>query len=293
MSVDLYGGGVVKPYLGRVVLKKLAGAGPVATGTQIVAPHAAARPRNPSNTVYLTGINSAGYPSGSVAGKRTPSCVITTVVKTSSFFSANLVNSLILAVDGGGNTDVWSILLDDLYQPAIYDGAKCVLFRLQQSARGGAMNLTLGFNAMYGDSENPGTLFTPTVFSSGAGDPGQVTDVTKVSLAGEADLVQGFTLELRRPQSWVNYDDGGLFPAGISSGVLTGTLTLTQGVKFSATWGSSAAINIGQTGAGVSISAALSGIQDVREFQQDSRTVVRSFQLFNPSGAAPISVSAL
>src|SRR5580658_1844517 len=99
MPTDLYGGNVVKPFLGRVVLKKLSGAGPVAAGTQITIPHASAQPRNPMNISYLMGINSTGFPSGDVQGKRTPSCTITTVVKTSSYFTANLMNSLILSAD--------------------------------------------------------------------------------------------------------------------------------------------------------------------------------------------------
>src|ERR1700722_13136605 len=132
MPTDLYGGNVVKPYLGRIALKKLAGAGPVTEGTQITIPHASAQPRNPLNTTYLSGINSSGFLSGDVAGKRTPSCAIATVVKTSSFFTANLLNSLILSTDANGDTDVWAILLDDLYAADVYDAAKCAGLHLRQ-----------------------------------------------------------------------------------------------------------------------------------------------------------------
>lgn len=293
MPTDLYGGNAVKPFLGRIVLKKLAGVGPIAVGSQITIPHAAAQPRNPTNTTYLAGISGSAYLSGDVAGKRTPRCTITSVVKTSSFFTADLINSLMLTTSGTGDTDVWAILLDDLYSPMVYDGAKCAAFKLQQQARGGPMAITLSFVSMYGDSENTGVIFSPTTFTSTTTDAGPITDVTKVSFEGSADLTLGFSLELTRPQSYVFYDDGTLYPAGISSGLLTGAATLTQSVKYSSSWESAGAINIGQTGAGLAISLNLSSRQDVREFKLDTRTVVRRYALYNSGGGAPISVTSL
>lgn len=293
MPTDLYGGNVVKPYLGRVALKKLAGAGPISVGTQITIPNASASPRNPLNTAYLTGVNSSGYPSGAVAGKRTPSCTLTTVVKTGSFFTADLINSLILATDSNGDTDVWAILLDDLYAPQVYDGAKCAGIHLRQYARGGPIALSFGFTSMYGDGENPGTLFGPTGFSSSVEDAGPATDITKVSYGGTADLVSAFAMDLVRPQSYVFYDDGTEFPAGIASGIFTGTMAVTQSVKYSASWSDSGVINIGQGGAGVAITAHVNRKQDVKEFKTDSRTVVRTYQLYNSSGGSPLSVAAL
>ena len=293
MPTDLYGGNVVKPFLGRVALKKLSGAGPVTVGTQITIPHASAQPRNPTNVSYLTGINSSGYPSGNVAGKRTPSCTITTVVKTSSFFTANLLNSLILLIDANGDSDVWAILLDDLYAADVYDGAKCAGVHLRQFAKGGPMALSLAFVSMYGDNENSGAIFPATTFTSSSGDPGPITDVTKVTYGGTADLVQSFSMDLMRPQSYVFYDDGTLYPAGVATGVFTGSMTLTQSVKYAASWGSSGSIEIGQTGAGIAITADLSLKQDVKDFKADSRTVVRSYQLFDSGGGAPVTVIAM
>ena len=291
---DLYGGNVVKPFLGRVALKKLSGAGPVAAGTQITIPHASAQPRNPVNVTYLAGINSSGFPSGNVAGKRTPSCTITSVVKTSSFFTANLLNSLILSTDSNGDTDVWAILLDDLYAADVYDGAKCTGVHLRQFAKGGPMALSLSFVSMYGDNENPGTTFAATTFASSSVDPGPVTDVTKVTYGGTADLVQSFAMDLLRPQSYVVYDDGTQFPAGIASGVFSGVMTLTQSVKYAASWGSSGSISIGQTGAGVAITADVNLKQDIKEFKADSRTIVRSYQLFDSAGGgAPVTIAAM
>lgn len=293
MPTDLYGGNVVKPFLGRIALKKLAGAGPIAAGTQVTIPHASAQPRNPLNTTYLSGINSSGYASGDVAGKRTPSCTIATVVKASSFFSADLLNSLILATDSNGDTDVWAILLDDLYSADVYDGAKCAGVHLRQFAKGGPMALTLAFVSMYGDSENPGTLFSNTTFSGSSGDAGPITDVTKVTYNGTADLVQSFSMDLIRPQSYIFYDDGTPFPAGIASGVFNGAMALTQSVKYALSWSTTGSVHIGQTGAGVAITADVSRKQDVRDFKGDSRTAVRTYQLYDSGGGRPVTVTAL
>jgi len=291
---DLYGGNVVKPFLGRVVIKKLSGPGPVDAGTQITIPHASAQPRNPMNVTYLSGINSSGYISGDVAGKRTPSCTVTTVVKTSSFFTANLLNSLILSTDSNGDTDVWAVLLDDLYDPDVYDGAKCSGVHLRQFARGGAMAVSISFISMYGDNENPGTIFSGTTFTSSSVDPGPITDVTKISYGGTADLVQSFSMDLLRPQSYIFYDDGTQFPAGVASGVFNGSMTLTQSVRYSESWISSGSINIGQTGAGVAITADVNLKQDVKDFKADSRTIVRTYQLYDSAGGgAPVTVSAM
>jgi hypothetical protein len=216
------------------------------------------------------------------------------VVKTSSFFTANLLNSLILSTDSNGDTDVWSVLLDDLYLADVYDGAKCAGVHLRQFAKGGPMAVSLSFVSMYGDNENPGTIFSGTTFSSSTTDPGPVTDVTKITYGGTADLVQSFSMDLLRPQSYVFYDDGTQFPAGVASGVFTGVMTLTQSVKYSASWGSSGSISIGQTGAGVAITADVSLKQDVKDFKADSRTIVRSYQLYNSaSGGAPVAITAM
>ena len=294
MPTDLYGGNVVKPFLGRVVLKKLSGAGPVSVGTQIVIPHASALPRNPLNTTYLTGINSSGFTSGDVQGKRTPSCTLSTVVKTASFFTASFLNSLIMATDGNGDTDVWAILLDDTYAPDVYDGAKCAGVQIRQFAHGGPIAVSMAFLAMYGDNENPGTAFAATGFTSSVVDPGTVTDVTKVQYGGTADLVQSLAIDLTRPQAYVFYDDGTPFPAGIASGVFTGSMTLTQSVKYAASWNSSGTVNIGTTGAGVALTAQVNRQEDVKDFTGNNRSIVRTYMLYDAAtGGSPLAVTAL
>jgi hypothetical protein len=250
---DLYGGSVVKPYLGRIVMIKLAGAGPLAVGAIVVIPYASAFPRNPKNNSYLTGVNSAGAVSGDVPGKKSPSLTLTTVVKTASFFTAAFLNSLILATDANGDTDTWAILLDDKYLPLVYDGSKCAGVRLQQISQGGPMALSLAFVSVYGDSENPGTVFPATTFTATSVDAGQATDVSKITYGGTADLVAMLDLNLVRPQGHVFYDDGTLFPAGVASGIFAGSAEITQSLKFASSWGTSGTVKIGTVGAGVNI----------------------------------------
>jgi hypothetical protein len=291
---DLYGGSVVKPYLGRVVMKKLAGSGPIAVGTQVVIPHASVFPRNPKNNSYLTGVNSAGAVSGDVPGKKTPSLTLTSVVRATSFFTANFVNSLILATDSNGDSDTWGIYLDDKYLPLTYDGSKCAALRVQQISQGGAIALSMAFLSMYGDSENPGTIFVPTTFTSTAIDNGAATDITKVSYGGTADLVAAIDLNYVRPQGYVYYDDATLFPAGIASGIFTGSAEITQSLKYAASWNTSGTINLGATGAGVSLAHLVKLDEDMRDMTIANRYVKRALSLYDSaSGGMPVTATAM
>lgn len=297
MAFD-YGGNTRKTVYGRVVLKKISGAGPVAVGTQFVIPHATAQLRNPDNNSYLTGVNSSGAISGDVPGKRTPSVVIATVIKTSSFFTAALIESLILAVDGNGDTDVWGILCDDLVQPETYDGSKCASIQIRQHSQGGPMTLQMAFLSMYGTMmgtpENPGTLFPPTTFAATTIDAGTVTDVTKITYGNTADQTLSFAMDMLRPQAYVFYDDGTIFPAGIASGVFRGNMVLTQNVNYTQTPSSAATVNIGQTGAGVSFSNLVKRDEDARPFTTGNRIVTRTFSLYDQTnGGIPVTVSAM
>jgi hypothetical protein len=293
MPADLYGGNVVKPFLGRIVLRKLAGAGPLAAGAQVALAHAGASPRNPTNSTLLTGISGRDFPAGVVAGKRSPGVAITTVVRASADFTADLFNSLILSTDAGGDTDVWSILLDDLHTQEVWDGARCAGLQLRQTSRGGPVAMRLTFSCMYGESENPGTVYPITTFSPGVASAGPATDVTRVSFGGSADLVAGFSLDLKRPQTHVYYDDGTMFPAGVASGPLTGQVSITQSVKRSTAWADVGQVQFGGSGAGVALSFQLDLKEDVRDFQLENRMSVRSYQLLSRDGSPPITASAL
>lgn len=291
---DLYGGNVVKNHLGRLVIKKLAGSGPLAVGTQIVIPHASGWPRNPKNISFLSGINSSGGLSGDVQGKYTPYLSFQTVIKTASFFTANFVNSAILSTDANGDTDTWSVLFDDKYQPAIYDGVKFASMRIQQMAQGGPMILTMAGIAMYGDSMNPGTLFPLTTFTSTSTDAGQVTDVTKISFGSTADLVSMLDMTLIRPQAHVPYDDGTYFMSGVTSGLSSGNVELVQSPKYAASWGSTGTVNIGTAGAGVSIAMLIKNTEDIRDFVIGTRLKRRAFAFYDgATGGIAIAATAL
>lgn len=296
-----YGGDVVHPYLGRVVLKKLDGGGPVSVGTQVVIPHAAAMPRNPQNISYYTGVNSSAYVSGDNQGKKTPSCTITTVANAAFLTAANL-NSLIMYISTGsysatndkGNTDTWSILLDDLYNPLVYDGAKCASIQLRQQSTGGPIAISLAFLCQYGDSENDGSLYPLTTFTSSSIEAGQIMDVTQVSWASTADKVQSLDVNLVRPQGYVFYDDGTRYAAGIASGMFGGDLTISQSTKYSTTPTTGFTLNIGTTGNGISCA----GLTKLNEYVQDltmaPRTRVSQYSLYDSTnGGNPFTITAL
>jgi hypothetical protein len=293
MPLSPYGGNVVKPFLGRVVLRKLAGTGPMAAGIQVVLAHCGATPKNPTNSTLLAGINGRDFPAGVVAGKRSPTLAITAVVRAGIDFTADLINSLMLSTDGYGDTDVWAVLLDDLNTQEVWDGARCTELQLKQAAKGGPVALRIGFACMYGESENPGTAFPLTTFSAGTSAVGSATDVTKIAFGGGADLVSAFALDLRRQQTHIYYDDGTPFPSGISSGPLGGSVTLTQGVKRTASWDTAGSVNIGTAGAGVQLAFQLDLREDMRDFQAQSRVSVRTYQILSHDGSAPVTASAL
>jgi hypothetical protein len=297
MTFSAYGGNVVKPFYGRVVFKKIFGSGPFSTGTQIVIPFASAGPRNPRNIQYLTGVNASGFVTGDVPGRRTPSVTVSTVLKQ-SFLTADFLNSLIMSVDSNGDTDVWAVLLDDGFQPETYDGAKCAGIQLQQSAQGGPIGMTIGMISQYGwvngANENTGALFPATTFTSTTTDAGQAEDVTKVNWSGTADLVSGFSCNLVRPQSYIFYDDQTLSPSGVASGMFTGNLTTVQSTKYTVTPGTSATLDIGITGFGISCDILVNKDNDVREFTMANRMQQSTFTLFDVSaGGNPFTISAL
>jgi hypothetical protein len=297
MTYSGYGGSVVKPFYGRVVFKKIYGSGPFTLGSQVVIPFASAQPRNPRNIAYLTGVNASGYVTGDVPGRRTPSLTVSTVLKQ-SFMTAALFNSLLMAVDANGDTDVWAILLDDLFQPETYDGAKCAGIQLQQSAQGGPIGMTMGFISQYGwvdgANENTGALYGPTTFTSTSTDAGEAEDVTKVSWAGTADLVSGFSMNLVRPQNYIFYDDQTLSPSGVASGMFTGNLTTVQSTKYSVTPGTSATLNIGIATHGLACSILVKKDGDIRDFNMANRMQASTYTLYDSgAGGNPLVIAAL
>lgn len=292
MPVD-YGGSVVKPYLGRIVLKKIAGAGPLAVGTQIVIAHGSAYPRDPENNAYFSGVNGSGAVSGDAPGKFTPSMTISAILKL-NMWTASIVSSLILATDAAGDSDVWAILLDDAFDPGVYDGCKFAALRIQQVAQGGGIALTLAALCMYGKNKNPGTLFPATTFTSTSVPGGQVIDVTKVAYGGTADLVNSIDINFVRPQAHVFYDDTTRHPLGITSGIFTGSATIVQSLKYASSWNTSGTLQIGSTGAGVSLAFLVKRDEDIDDMTIANRYRQRIYSLYDSStGGMPVAASAM
>jgi len=293
MPTDLYGGKVVKPFLGRIVLKKLAGSGPLAVGTLVVIAHGAAFGRDPENNAYFTGVNGSGSVSGDAPGKYTPSLTISAVLKA-NFWTANFVASAILATDANGDSDTWAILLDDGFGTEVYDGAKFAGLRVQSNAQGGGKVLTLAALAMYGPGKNDGSIFAATTFASTSVPGGQVLDVTKTTYGGTADLVAGVDVNFVRPQGYVYYEDNTRHPLGIASGIFTGSAMITQSLKYASSWNTSGTLNIGSTGAGVSMAFLVKRDEDVSDMTIANRYKQRTYSLYDSStGGMPVAVSAM
>ena len=293
MTYD-YGGSVIHPYLGQIMLKKIAGSGAVTVGTQINIPHAAAMPRNPVNNSYYTGINSSAYTSGNNEGKRTPSVTITTVAQASWFTAAN-INSLIMTLDSYGNTDTWGIGLYDGNTTRVYDGAKCAQIQIRQQATGGPISVSIAFLCQYGDSQNPQTLYTQTSFTPPSVPPaGQVFDLTQVGWTTTANLIQSFALNIVRPQGYVMYDDGTFFAAGIASGMFGGDLTVTQSVLNTEYISSGFTLNIGAVGtSGISCAGLTLLDEAVTDVTMSPEMIVSQYSLYDQSaGGNPFVITS-
>jgi len=159
---------------------------------------------------------------------------------------------------------------------------------------GGPIALSMAFLCQYGDSQNPGTLYPLTTFSSTTIQAGQTMDVTQVQYAGTADFVQSLAVDLVRPQGYVMYDDGTFFANGIASGMFGGDVTISQSTKYTATPGTSVTINIGSVGNGISCA----GLVLLNEFIQDMtmapRTRFSQYSLYDSvSGGNPFVITAL
>ena len=235
-------------YKGWVVLKKTAGNGPGAVGTQYLIPTLVFEANNPVNTSYPVLINSAVSIVNGVIGKRTPNVTISTVMKGTSI-TANLLLSLLTAVDAFGDTDQYSIAVYDGLNLRIFDECRCAGVVISASAIGGAIMVQMSFLARYGDSQAPYT----TVFATPSIDAGYLSPVSQVGLAGTADLATGFQVSLLRAQGYLAYFDQTIFMSGIASGMLTGTLALVQSPRASTVPNSSFILQLGVAGAGIQI----------------------------------------
>jgi hypothetical protein len=310
---------VTHPFLGRIVLQKTGGtASGLPVGTLIVIPSARISPSNPLNNSYPGVINSTSYPSQKVCGKRTPSVALTANVKA-SWINSVLLQSLLLNTDGQGQTDRFSILLDDNYNPRTYDWCRCAHFSLYQTSQGGPIMCEIGFVARFGDSElhylaglaggttinmpsgevlidsAPLASYTPTVPDAGYLDDVSVVDFGSVPTMS---LVRSWRLNILRGQGHVPFMDQVPWMADVASGMLGGTLMIEQSPVAAAVVPGTAAtirLHINRLGASsgpkaLSISMLLS--QDTQQLDQDISmgNMVRTFTLIDlAAGGNPIS----
>jgi hypothetical protein len=283
----------VKDFLGYAALKKISGSGAITAGTQVNLPVTLVQPRNPMSISFPDVINSSAYRTVSLLDKKLPTLSLTTYVK-SNWLSANLLNSLIVTLDGGYDTDVWSIAVASEDKTThVWDDARCSALRLSQSSYGGPLQMSLDFVATYGDSEksSPATFTTPTAPSTGS-----LIDVAHVDFNNTASQVRGWTLNITRAQTPVYFIDGTYYSACIASGPLLGMLTLTQSASAVTVPSTAATIRIytnpamPPSGAKVTISMQLQLMELLRDYTPDLGVATRNYQLVS-LGAQPVSFS--
>lgn len=255
---------VTKPFAGYVVIKKTAGNGPVANGTQAVIPIVSSQPRDPKNNQYPTVVNKTANPSTIILGKRTPSISFSTYLKsswpaafeTSPGAGDGLANFLSSLIKDTGNptdltgvtnweTDEYAILLNDgtqggTWSSRIFDGCKCQQMTISCNSQGGGINMELSFLAA---SASGATSFNVASINPDAGYFYDTSDIDfgglftlnvgnglyyGISGSATADLVRAFRLNLLRGQAYNMFFNGTLNPAGVSSGMFGGTLQIEQ-----------------------------------------------------------------
>jgi hypothetical protein len=275
---------------GSVILKKLAGSGILAVGTEILIPTAMVQPVNPKNNSYPGAINATDNESLKLLGNQTPAVSIRTFAK-SSFLTANLLNSLLFSADAAGNTDKYAIQIKSQFRTRQYNLCRCAQIVEQQSASGGAVILDLAFAAIYGDSDSNDP--SPATFTTTpAPDGGSLIDKSQVKWNSTADQVKGHTLTLSRVQAPQFSDNGTLYAEEIASGPFSGSLMLTQSDTATTIPGSACTIQIGSAGAGVQFALNLN--LDAPFTPQDFGFVMHNsgYKLFN-SGTVPVVITAL
>ena len=274
-------------YKGWCILRKTGGSGPLSVGTQIMVPCDHIICNNPTNTTYPLLINADASVSNAVLGKRTPNVTLQTAVKT-SWWSANLLNSLLMSSDSDGNTDMYAVGIFDGAAMRVFDGARCAGMTLGANAAGGATGIELPFLARY-DSAQPGTP-SPTTFTTPTVDPGYLLPVSQINFANTADLVSAVQLQILRGQGYLPFFDQSLYMGGIGSGVATGTMSISQSPTATTTPSSGAILQVGTTGAGVQFACSLNLDNFKRDYMASLGSMADIYSLVDLSGAGNIVV---
>lgn len=306
---------VTHPFLGKIVLQKISGSGPMIAAAKVLVPTAKASPSNPLNNSYPGAVNASAFPSLKVYGKRSASVGLTANVKA-SWLNATLIESLLLATDTAGQTDYFSVLLDDNYNPRSYDYSRCTHLSLYQSGSGGPVMCEMGFLTRFGDNELHWLIANGGVLPDGetvvdvplsgytgfAPDAGLLDDVSTVDFGSPstASLVRSWRLNLLRGQGYADFQDGSPWPKDIATGMFGGTLMIEQSpVAGAIVPGTTMTIRlhtrfIGSVSypKGLSINLALS--QDTQQMDEDISmgNMVRTYTLADlASGGCPVTVT--
>jgi hypothetical protein len=300
MSYGSYG---VSGAFGRVQLKYIQGAtgtGLQALNTQTLIPHAKVMARNPHNKSYFGGVNNTGYISGAARGKLAPNVTIVAIAKPSWCTSA-LLSTLMIARDSNFNTGLFGIEIYDQVTDRIFDAARLAGFKIRRRFDGGPITVALAFKCLYDNDDSthyPASGYTPTGFSApGSADAAQVWDITKVSYGGTLDQVQSLAVDVNIAQGYVGQDDGTYLYEEIKSGGLTGQVVVSQLVKNTASpsdGSPGATINMGITGAGVSMALLTSFDETQRDLGEGFLSVTKMWTLADlAAGGNPIVFSAM
>jgi hypothetical protein len=233
---------------GALFLQKISGSGAVANGTQYYIPVTGVQISDPENVAYVPMMNKDMFLANAVKGQRTASISFQTLLKSSYCIPA-LFASLTGSFDSGNDADIWAICVLDgstggAWTTTILDGCKLMGMSISHSAAGGGIGVGFSFLAQNASGT---TSFTTT----GNPDAGFMLDSSMVDYGGSAtaDLVDGWNINLMRAQAYDQFTNPGLYiPAGISSGQLGGTLTLSQSPLYSISPTATFTIRLGPNG---------------------------------------------
>lgn len=272
-----------RDYQASVQIMKTAGSGSPTTGTCWTLPSVQVACSNPTNISLPFLVNSDANVRNSVLGKKTPSVVITTVLKP-SFCSAALFNSLLFSSDTNHDTDTFAIrITDGESNVRVFSLAKCAGISISCQAVGGAIGIQLSFISVYGDTEGPAV----TGWTTPAVDPGALTPISQVDFNSTANAVMGFSLALNKTQTYNFQVDGTLYAQAVQSGPFSGSLSIAQKPAATVVPTTGCTIKLGSTGTGIQIASALVLGAMVRNYVPSLGTMANNYAIADLTTAGP------
>jgi hypothetical protein len=208
-----------------------------------------------------------------------------------SWFTARLLNSLIIEKDANGQAVEYNMMASDADTSYIYWGGKCSQIDLEWLADLRILRVIMDFMFRGGDSEHPEGVVLPTFTLPTAHDKGELINMGAVTFLDTATVVQSWKLTLRRENAWgYNSNSKSVFPGGVVTGRLGGQFSMSQPPTRTAPE-TGAVIEIGAPGTGVEILLALSENNTARAMEDNETT---TWKLFNmETGGSPITISDL